>query len=242
MNQTQFSTPFHHGFLAIDPSSMIGTSNTPLSVVSHGDPIIADHSPPLNGVGRSQSADIFGTPGEHSQFGDEGLYLSESFNKQMSLPFRSPLSEEPFHSPMPDGPFNFNSPPTTGADMHSQQTPMNFQSPPQQTQEGSVSFHSPPSQSHPQQTHQDSGVSFSTPSNMSQDQANMYNSPKDSDMLYQDSKMYSSPGQIHQLPHDHNMYHQSPLGNGTPGDEPDINNIGMFGTIDPNTLGQHQQH
>ena len=240
MNQTQFSAPFNQGFLAVDPASMIGTSNTPLSVHSHGDPIIADHSPPLNGVGRSQSADIFGTLGEH--FGDEGMYLSESFNKQMSLPFRSPLSEEPFHSPMPDGGFNFHSPPTTGPDMNGQQTPMNFQSPPHQTQDGSVNFQSPPSQSHPQQVHQDSGVSFSTPpSHVSHDQSNVYNSSKDG-MVYQDSKMYSSPRPMHQLPNDHNMYHQSPLGQGTPGEELDMQNLSMFGTIDPNSLGRQQQH
>ena len=233
VNQTHFNTPFNHGFLAVDPGSMIGTSNTPLSVVSHGDPVIADHSPPLNGVGRSQSADIFGTPGAHSQFGDEGLYLSETFNKQISLPFRSPLSEEQFHSPMGDAPFNFHTPPTTGADMHSHQTPMNFQSPPHQTQDGSMTFQATP-QSQPQQMHQDSGVSFSTPSHMPQDQATMYNSPQDSGILYQDSKMYHSPAQMHHLPHDQHMYQQ--------GEELDMQNMSMFGTIDPSNLGQHRRH
>ena len=227
MHPTHFNA-FNHGYLAVDPSSMIGTSNTPLSVASHGDPVIADHSPPLNGVGRSQSADMFGTPGEHSQFSDEGLYLSESFNKQMSLPFRSPLSEETFHSPMHDGNFNFHTPPTTGPDLGSQQTQMNFQSPPSHQQQ--------------QQMHQDSGVSFSTPSQVSQEQANMFNSPKDGGMVYQDSKMYSSPGQMHHLPNEQNMYQQSPLGHATPGEEMDMQNLGMFGTIDPNNLGRHQQH
>ena len=208
MNQTHFNTPFNHGFLAVDQSSMLGTSSTPLSVVSHGDPVIADHSPPLTGVGRSQSADMFGTPGEHPHFGDDGFYLSESFSKQMSLPFRSPLSEETFHSPMHDGTFNFHSPPTTAGDMNGHQTPMNFQS--------------PPSQSHGPQMHQDSGVSFSTPS---QEDTNMFHTPKDG-MVYQDAKMYSSPGQMHQLPHDQGMYQH---------------NQAMFGTIDPNSLGQHQQ-
>lgn len=221
MNQTQFGTPFNNGFLAVDPASMIGTSNTPLSVYSHGDPIIADDSPPLNGVGRSQSSDFFGTPDEHSQFGDEGLYLSESFNKHMSLPFRSPLSEEPLHSPMPDGTFTFNSPPTTGADMNGHQTPMNFQSP-------------------AHQSHQDSGVSFSTPSHVSHDQPTMYNSPKDGNIVYQDSKMYASPTQIN-LPHDQNVYYQSPLRNETPNEELDMHGFGMFSTIDPNSLGQQQK-
>jgi len=127
---------------------------------------------------------------------------------------------------MPDGNFNFHTPPTTGPDM--QQTPMNFQSPPSHQQQ--------------QQMHQDSGVSFSTPSQVSQDQANMFNSPKDGGMVYQDSKMYSSPGQMHHLPNDHNVYQQSPLGHATPGEEMDMQNLGMFGTIDPNNLGRHQQH
>ncbi|EMC97904.1 hypothetical protein BAUCODRAFT_46155, partial [Baudoinia panamericana UAMH 10762] len=90
---THFGTPFVSGFLQVDQAAMIGTSNTPLSIMS-GDPVIADHSPPLTGVDRSQSADIFGTPGEHPTFSDDSLYLSESFNKQMQLPFRSPLTDE----------------------------------------------------------------------------------------------------------------------------------------------------
>ena len=104
-----------------------------------------------------------------------------------------------------------------------------------------MAFQSPPSQSHPQQMHQDSGVSFSTPSHMSQDQATVYNSPKDSGIVYQDSKMYSSPAQMHHLPHDQSMYHPSTLGHGTPGEELDVQNLTMFGTIDPSSLGHSQQ-
>jgi hypothetical protein len=221
MNQTQFNPSFNPGFLAVDPASMIGTSNTPLSVHSHGDPVIADHSPPLSGVGRSHSADIFGTPGEHPQFGDDGLYLSESFNKQMQLPFRSPLSDESFHTPLPDGSFNFHTPTTSAPDMNGQQQ-MAFQSP----------------HTHQPQMHQDSGVSFSTPS---QDTGNMYNSPKDSGMVYQDAKVYSSPSQMHQVPNEQNVYQQSPLGNATSGEDLDMQHLG-FGTIDPSNLGQPPQH
>jgi hypothetical protein len=240
----QFSTPYNNGMLQVDPAAMIGTSNTPLSLSSHGDPVIADHSPPLTGVGRSQSADIFGTPGEHSQFGDESIYLSESFNKQIQLPFRSPLSDGSFHSPMPDGSFDFQSPPgTSGSHMPFQMEgqPANFKVPPPQTQ-GEMMFHSPPSQTHGPQSHQDSGVAFSTPSQMPQEQATLFHSPKDSGMLYQDGKVYSSPGQMHPgLADDQNMYHHSPLANGGTGDQLDMNNMGMYGTIDPNSLGQ-QQH
>lgn len=220
--QAQFN--FNNGFLAVDQASMIGTSNTPLSIASHGDPVIADHSPPLNGVGRSQSADIFGTPGESSQISDEGIYLSESFNKQIALPFRSPISEDAFHSPMPDGMFNFQSPPASGPDGQGniQGAPqMNFQSP---SNDG-TNYNSP---SHQGQAHQDSGVAFSTPS---QDQATLFNSP-DNGMLYQDSKMYSSPGQMHNLPDDQFFHH-------SPANQFDMQGQQMF-FVDPNTLGQQQ--
>lgn len=229
LQQTQFSTPYNGGFLAVDPSSMIGTSNTPLSMMSsHGDPVIADHSPPLNGVGRSQSADIFGTPGEHSHFGDEGLFLSESFNKQMALPFRSPLIDESFHSPMPEGTFNFNSSAVNGSDNSSRSAQMQFQSPPPQTQDGSVHFQSPASQPQAQQLHQDSGIAFATPPH-----SGMYNSPKESGMVYQDSKIYSSPSQLHnQQQHDQNSY------SGATTDDVDFNNFGMY--VNPSNLG-HQQ-
>lgn len=222
MPQPQFNFS-NNGFLAVDPASMIGTSNTPLSIASHGDPVIADHSPPLNGVGRSQSADIFGTPGESSQISDEGIYLSETFNKQIALPFRSPMSEDTFHSPMPDGMFNFQSPQPHGQDgqgnMNMQGAPqMNFQSP---SHDG-TNYNSP---SHQGQSHQDSGVDFSTPS---QQQAAMFNSP-DNGMLYQDSKMYSSPGQMQNVPDE--LFHQSPA------NQFDMQNGQMF-FVDPNTLGQ----
>ncbi|KAK3065712.1 hypothetical protein LTR53_018116, partial [Teratosphaeriaceae sp. CCFEE 6253] len=114
MPTSHFATHFHNGYLQVDQGAMLGTSNTPLSMTSHGDPVIADHSPPLTGVGRSQSADIFGTPGEHPQFNDEGMYLSESFQKQIQLPFRSPMTDGSFHSPLPpQSSFDFQSPPGT---------------------------------------------------------------------------------------------------------------------------------
>ena len=243
-----FGTPYNHNnFLQVDPAAMIGTSNTPLSMTSHGDPLIADHSPPLTGVGRSQSADIFGTPGDNSQFGDDSMYLSESFNKHMQLPFRSPLSEETFHSPLPHGSFEFHSPPGTSGsqvqlpvDGQHNRFQFDMQAPPQ-THDGSMVFQSPQAHPHGLQQHQDSGVSFSTPSHMSQDPAVIFNSPKDSGMLYQDSKVYSSPGQMHHLPDEQNLYHHSPLVIGTTGDDLDMNNFGMYGTINPHSLGQHQQ-
>ncbi|KXT10182.1 hypothetical protein AC579_4488 [Pseudocercospora musae] len=230
MQSTHFNPQFNNGFLAVDPGSMLGTSTTPLSAVtSHGDPIIADHSPPLNGMGRSQSADIFGTPGEHSQLGDEALYLSESFNKQIALPFRSPIAEDTFQSPMPEGMFGFQSPPASGPDgilNMNGQSQVSYQSP-QHDPTGS-NYHSPSQQ--PGQMHQDSGVSFSTPS---QDQTAMFNSPAENGMLYQDSKMYSSPGQMQHVSDEQQMFHQSP------GQGFDMQNHQMF-FVDPHSLGQQQ--
>ncbi|KAK3680152.1 hypothetical protein LTR78_000529 [Recurvomyces mirabilis] len=229
MHAAQFGTPYNNGFLQVDAGAMLGTSNTPLSITSHGDPIIADHSPPLSGLGRSASADIFSTPGEHSQFGDEGLYLSETFNKQIQLPFRSPMSEHTFQSPLHHGSFDFQSPPGTSQshvrNPFDGSMPQTFDMPPQQTQDGSMIFHSTPTHNpHVPQNHQDSGISFSTPSQMSRDHS------KDGGLLYQDSKVYTSPGQMHQLPDEQSMYQNSPLAHQTStGDE--------FLYIDPNHLG-----
>lgn len=256
MPSTHFGTPFNNGFLAVDPGSMIGTSNTPISMNSHGDPAIADQSPPLTGIGRSQSADIFGTPGEHPQFGDESMYLHESFNKQIQLPFRSPMSDHSFHSPMPDGNFNFQSPPgTMHSQMHlpmdgqqSQQHPMSFDVPLPPSQDGSMVFQSPspyvpqPVQQQQQQHHQDSGVAFSTPTHPPKDHSTTFNSPKDSGMFYQDSKVFSSPGQMQaQMSDEQNHYLQSPLGpnDGASAGDAGMHHLGMYGTIDPNSLGQH---
>ncbi|KAF2718912.1 hypothetical protein K431DRAFT_229769 [Polychaeton citri CBS 116435] len=220
-----------NGFLAVDPSSMIGTSNTPLSVASHGDPVIADHSPPLSGVGRSQSFDAFGTPGENSQFGEDGMFLSESFNKQMALPFRSPMTEDSFHSPMPDGSFSFQTPPAGGSDgqLHytSQDGHVNFPTPPSQSQDGSLTYHSPGSHS---QVHQDSGIAFSTPTNVSHDQGHMF----------EDSKMYQSPGQMHQHPDEQHLYPTGQLNHSSSNEHIDFQQ--MYGTIDPTSLGPHRQH
>jgi hypothetical protein len=61
-------------------------------------------------------------------------------------------------------------------------------------------------------------------------------------MLYHDAKVYSSPGQMHHVPNEQNIYQQSPLGNTTSGEDMDMQNMGMYGTINPNSLGQPPQH
>ncbi|KAF2863106.1 hypothetical protein K470DRAFT_280397 [Piedraia hortae CBS 480.64] len=90
-----FHTPLPHDpYLHVDPSVMLGTSATPISVTSHG-PMIADYSPPL---GASHQTPDLDTP-DRSHFGDESIYL--------------PLSERAtYHSPVAAGPFDFQSPPS----------------------------------------------------------------------------------------------------------------------------------
>jgi hypothetical protein len=240
LQQNHLHPNFQNGFLAVDPGAMLGTSHTPLSMVSHGDPAIVDHSPPLSGVGRSQSADMFAAPGDHSQLDEEGLYLSDAFNKQIALPFRGSMSEEPFHSPIPEGMFTFQTPPGNGpSEMQahlnmSGPSQSNFQSPPGQQQDMSA-FDSP------SQHNQDSAIAFSTSSQGSQDQAGMFNSPKDGGVLYQDGKMYTSPGNLQQGPDDHGMFQQSPMTNGTMSQSFDMNGQPMYNFVDPTNLGQSQR-
>ncbi|KAF2088037.1 hypothetical protein K490DRAFT_73470 [Saccharata proteae CBS 121410] len=92
----QFSTPYSMPYLSPMPEhhGMPHPSVSPLSAMSHGDPIIANQSPPLSSLGRSASADLY--PMSHeSGVSDDGLSLSEMYSKQsLSLPFRSPLGDD----------------------------------------------------------------------------------------------------------------------------------------------------
>lgn len=246
LQTSHFQNGLNHGFLSVDQAAMIGTSNTPLSMNgSHGDPIIADQSPPLN----SQNSDVFGDPGDCSQFGDDSLFLSETFNKQIGIPFRNAMSDELFQSPMPNGSFDnyLHSPPGAVPDAQNiqafrNQDQMHFRNAPNSTQEGSMTYQSPSNPENPPQMHQDSGNSFSTPPHMPEHKAAMYSTPSDSGLLYQESTMYQSPGQMQHLSEDPQMYHNSPLANNSTNQEGlEMQHLGMFGTVDPNNLGQHRQ-
>jgi hypothetical protein len=240
MHSTHFNSNFNNGFLAVDPSAMLGTihtpnpqSHTPLSMTSHGDPVIADHSPPLNGIGRSQSADIFAQSVDNSQLTDDGLYLSETFNKHMALPFRGPVSDEPFSATISDGMFTFQTPPSTDSEPQTQLNmsghgPMSFQTPGQDVS----GFDSP------SQHHQDSAIAFSASSNGSHDPAAMFNSPKDASFFSKDAKMFASPGGFTD---EHNLYHQSPINNGAMSSSFDLHGQTMYGFVDPSNLGHPQQ-
>ena len=99
MHGVDYSTPYSMPFLSpspmMDPSHMIPPSVSPLSHMSHADPIIADQSPPLSGMHRSASADIFNLSHEGSNLSDDGLMLSEMYSKQnLNLPMPSPGMDE----------------------------------------------------------------------------------------------------------------------------------------------------
>jgi len=241
----QFQTSFSNGFLSVDQAALIGTSNTPISIAgNNGDPVIADYSPPLG------SSDMYGTPCKNPHFSDDQSYLSESLDKQMSLPFRGAMSDESFHTPLPQGSWenclqaqpNILPEAQRGQLFHGQGQ-LDYQNANLPLQDGSTTYQSPTPHTHPRQMHQDSGVSFSTPSQMSQDRPTIYNTPSESGMLYQDSKMYQSPAPLRQLPEDQQMYHTSPLSNAfVDQEELDLQNMGLYDTIDPHSLGRHQPH
>jgi len=75
----------------IDQSTLIQPSASPLSQMSHADPVIADQSPPLNGLHRSASADLFNA----SNFSEEHMMLTEMYSKQnLNLPMQSPHMDD----------------------------------------------------------------------------------------------------------------------------------------------------
>jgi hypothetical protein len=93
MPATSFDNSYSLPFLSpMANAHHIPQSVSPLSAMSHGDPVIAGHSPPLSNMPRSASADFL-TMGQdhHSNMSDDGLMLSEMYSKQnLNLPMRSP--------------------------------------------------------------------------------------------------------------------------------------------------------
>ncbi|KAJ9637799.1 hypothetical protein H2199_007293 [Coniosporium tulheliwenetii] len=90
----QLRHPFNMPFLSppmIDPSSVMAPSVSPLSHMSHhGDPVIADQSPPMTSIGRSASADLYRMSHDPTM-GEDALSLGDFYSKQsFSLPFRDP--------------------------------------------------------------------------------------------------------------------------------------------------------
>jgi hypothetical protein len=92
-----YNTNFNMPFLSPMPesSTLTGPSPSPLSMMRHGDPVIASQSPPLTSIHRSASADMFMSH-DHNDLSDEGLTLSDMYAKQnLNLPMHSPNVEGP---------------------------------------------------------------------------------------------------------------------------------------------------
>ena len=98
MTAPNFNASYSLPFLSpvVDHQNMIHPSVSPLSAMSHGDPVIADQSPPLGNMPRSASADFLTmTQDHHSNMSDDGIMLSEMYSKQnLNLPMHSPGVEE----------------------------------------------------------------------------------------------------------------------------------------------------
>jgi hypothetical protein len=94
--QNPYSLPFLDPMA--DHTNMTGPSMSPMSALSHGDPVIANQSPPLTGMHRSNSTDFLQMAHDASNLADDQLALSEMYSKQtLSLPMHS-------HSPGLEGP------------------------------------------------------------------------------------------------------------------------------------------
>ena len=80
----------------IEHPNMIHPSVSPLSILSHGDPVIADQSPPLSNMHRSPSAEFLTVSQDHcGSVSDDGQLLSEMYSKQnLNLPMHSPSVED----------------------------------------------------------------------------------------------------------------------------------------------------
>jgi hypothetical protein len=66
---------------------------SPLNGMGHGDPVIANQSPPLTSMGRRASADMFQMSHE-GQMLDDSMFLGDMSKQPMTLPFRAPMHDE----------------------------------------------------------------------------------------------------------------------------------------------------
>lgn len=108
-SSANFNAPYSLPFLSPSPmveqQSTMTHSASPLSNVSHADPLIADQSPPLSTMPRSSSAEMFSLQTDPSNMSDDGLLLSEMYSKQnLNLPGPSPpgMDDSNFNIPMHD--------------------------------------------------------------------------------------------------------------------------------------------
>ncbi|KAL9603080.1 MAG: hypothetical protein Q9219_001444 [cf. Caloplaca sp. 3 TL-2023] len=94
-NYNPYGLPFLSPMM--EHPNLIQPSVSPLSAFSgHGDPVIADQSPPMSHMHRSPSVDFLSISHEHpSTLSDDGFMLSEMYSKQnLNLPMHSPGIED----------------------------------------------------------------------------------------------------------------------------------------------------
>lgn len=106
-------TPYHPTFYSpmINPSNLSNPPMSPYTSMSHADPIIANHSPPLGSYDmRGQTVGIFPEPEEQCHYPTDNFNFNELYTKQpsMTLPFRSPLAEAA-NLPVTEPDFDFQS-------------------------------------------------------------------------------------------------------------------------------------
>ena len=93
-----FNSSYSLPFLSpmIEHPHMIQPSVSPISAISHGDPVIADQSPPLSTMHQSPSTEFFTiSQDHHDSVSEDDLLLSEMYSKQnLNLPMHSPGIEE----------------------------------------------------------------------------------------------------------------------------------------------------
>ncbi|TID18891.1 hypothetical protein E6O75_ATG06012 [Venturia nashicola] len=98
---SHMGTPYtSHQFMSPMPehSNINVQAPSPLNGLNHGDPVIANQSPPLNTLGRRASTDMFQMSHEGHML-DDSMFLGD-IKQPMSLPFRAPMLDEQQHQEM----------------------------------------------------------------------------------------------------------------------------------------------
>jgi hypothetical protein len=102
---TAMGTPFNLPFVSpqVDSSNLGAQSASPYSSVSHADPMIADHSPPLSNMHASQQ-EMYGMGNEHQpNYTEEGMPMNAMFpkhNMNFTVPTSMGLEANTFDMPM----------------------------------------------------------------------------------------------------------------------------------------------
>ncbi|MCJ1317721.1 hypothetical protein MMC15_003047 [Xylographa vitiligo] len=109
-----YNVPFLSPML--EHNHLIQPSGSPLSAMSHGDPVIANQSPQLSNMHRSASADFLSMASDHhSGILDDGSMLSDMYSKQgMALALRPAAIENTnlemhLHNETPNNDFDLQS-------------------------------------------------------------------------------------------------------------------------------------